>query len=143
LRKRFLLPATTFMVGLVVVLAGWAVLARIRQVHREHELALSWIDVGRKLDQMAQRIGSDRTGFPDAWELTQAADDSLVRLRLDSAEARLWRLIMHSKPPLAAADSLRGVMIRARERQGLALAHCRSSREGWLGEWALTGFPRR
>ncbi|QQS03325.1 MAG: hypothetical protein IPK50_13520 [Fibrobacterota bacterium] len=104
---------------------------------------MSWMDIGRKLDRMAQRLDVDRSGFPDAWELTRAADDSSVRIRLDSAEVRIWRVIATSKPPLANADSLRQVVIRARERQGLALAHCRTAREGWLGEWALRGFPRR
>lgn len=125
------------------MMAGWVVLARIRQVQREHELALAWMDIGRKIDRMAQSLEMDRSGFPDSWELVRAADDSAVRSRLDSAEARIWKVVQARKPALAGADSLRGVMIRARERQGLALAHCRTAREGLVGEWALKGFPRR
>ncbi len=138
-----MLPFLAFAAGLTVVLAGWVVLARIRQVHREHELVLSWVDLGRRIERMAMLAEVDRSGFPDSWELIRAADDFTVRIRLDSAEALIWRTIQEKKPPLASADSLRMDLIRARERQGLALAHCRTAREGLVGRWALQGFPAR
>lgn len=125
------------------MLAGWAVLARYRQVQREHELALAWIDLGHALDRTTVRLNLPREGFPDAWELTRAAESPDVQARLDSAEARIWQAVSEQKPPFVGADSLREDLRRKRERQGLALAHCRTGREGWVGHWALRGFPNR
>lgn len=138
-----MLPVLTVVGATLVALVAGAILLRWQQVGRERELSQSWRQVGRVLDQAAVALSLSREGFPDAWEMGRAADDERVRTRLDSAEARIWRAVSNRRPPWPSADSLREVLRRARERQGLALADCRTNRDSWLGSRVLEGFPRR
>lgn len=121
--------------------AGWVVLQRWQQVNRERELRLAWVEIGRSLVRADARFHLNEADFPDEWELLRAADDTNIVRRLDSAEQRIWKTIS-KRPKENGIDSLREALRRQRERQGLALAHCRGNRSSW-GKWILAGFPER
>jgi len=132
--------------ALVVVCAGafcaYGTLVRLRQAGRERELALSWVRLGQNLVAASSHLGLGAEEAPEPWELSSAPVDSVVRRRVDSLEAKVWKE-MERKGRDKGLDSLRESLRRSRERAGLALAHCREGTKSAPSRWFLAGFPKR
>jgi hypothetical protein len=120
----------------------WSVKTRFRQAEHEKDLTLSWVHLGRTVHDASLRLGVEASDFPEVWELHRAADDPLVRARLDSLDARVWRELAR-RGREHGLDSLREALRRDREQVALALAHCRSGTRSAPSRWVLMGYPRR
>jgi hypothetical protein len=130
------------MLAFVSVSAVWTVKTRFRQAGSELELADSWVHLGRSVHEAADRLDVDAKDLPGAWELSRAADDSLVRMRLDSVDARVWRELAR-RGGKSGLDSTREALRRDREQVALALAECRVGTRSAPSRWVLLGYPRR
>jgi len=128
--------------AIAAVVCAYGALVRWRQAGRERELALSWVHLGQNLVQASSRLGLDVANAPEPWELSSAPEDSSVRSRVDTLEAKVWKA-MERQARKKGLDSLREALRRSREKTGLALAHCREGTKSAPSRWFLAGYPRR
>ena len=139
--RRSLVPIA--LLGVFVGAAcGYGALVRWRQAGREWELVLSWVRLGQGLVAASSRLGLDAAKAPEPWDLSSAPVDSVVRRRVDTLEATVWKDLerrRHEK----GLDSLQEALRRSRERAGLALAHCREGTRSAPSKWFLAGYPER
>jgi hypothetical protein len=139
--RRSLVPIA--LLGVFVGAAcGYGALVRWRQAGRERELVLSWVRLGQGLVAASSRLGLDAAKAPEPWDLSSAPVDSVVRRRVDTLEATVWKDLerrRHEK----GLDSLQEALRRSRERAGLALAHCREGTRSAPSKWFLAGYPER
>jgi hypothetical protein len=132
-------------VAVVVAMAGsavWSVKTRFRQAEHEKELTVSWVRLGQTIQGAAVRLDVDASDFPGAWEFRRGPDDPVLRARVDSLDARVWRELAR-RGRQSGLDSLREVLRRDRERLALALAQCREGTRSAPSRWVLLGYPRR
>jgi hypothetical protein len=139
--RRFL--ATIALAGvLLCAVCAYGALVRWRQAGRERDLALSWVRLGRSLVAASSQLGLDVSNAPQPWELASAPVDSMVRRRVDTLEASVWKA-MERQGRKKGLDSLREALRRSRETAGLALAHCREGTRSAPSRWFLAGYPKR
>jgi hypothetical protein len=124
------------------VFCGYGALVRWRQSGRERELVLSWVRLGQGLVAASSRLGLDAAKAPEPWDLSSAPVDSVVRHRVDTLEAKVWK-DLERRGREKGLDSLREALRRSRERAGLALAHCREGTRSAPSRWFLAGYPKR